>query len=83
MIPLFRDPHFTFRFAEDRLVPRFHLDGVAPGTHVSVFKLDPGSGAPGELLARAGCGADGWVELRSPLIVRAGGGFAVVPEGSR
>ncbi len=25
MLPLYRDPHDTFRFADDRLIPRFHL----------------------------------------------------------
>ena len=28
MLPLYHDPHFTFRFADDRLIPRFHLEGV-------------------------------------------------------
>jgi len=31
MIPLHCDPYFTFRFADDRLVPRFHLEGSRPG----------------------------------------------------
>jgi hypothetical protein len=44
MLPLYHDPHFTFRFAEDRLVGRFHLDDVAPGTPVTVFALDPATG---------------------------------------
>jgi hypothetical protein len=25
MLPLYHDPHFTFRFAEARIIPRFHL----------------------------------------------------------
>ena len=28
MIPLYEDPHCTFRFGDDRIVPRFHLEGV-------------------------------------------------------
>jgi hypothetical protein len=28
---LYEEPHFTFRFAEDRLIPRFHLEGVEVG----------------------------------------------------
>ena len=28
MLPLYHDLHFTFRFADDRLIPRFHLEGV-------------------------------------------------------
>jgi len=44
MIPLHHDPWFTFRFAEARIIPRFHLDGVAAGRRVLVFKIDPGTG---------------------------------------
>src|SRR5262249_27025664 len=36
MIPLQRDPHFTFRFAEDRAIPRLHLEGAEAGRRVSV-----------------------------------------------
>ena len=31
MLPLYEDPSFTFRFAEDRIIPRFHLEGVEAG----------------------------------------------------
>ena len=31
MIPLYEEPYFTFRFADDRLIPRFHLEGVDAG----------------------------------------------------
>ena len=31
MIPLYHDPHFTFRFADDRIIPKFHLEGVEAG----------------------------------------------------
>jgi hypothetical protein len=31
MLPLYEDPHFTFRFADDRIIPRFHLEGVEAG----------------------------------------------------
>ena len=44
MLPLYEDPHFTFRFADDRIIPRFHLEGVPAGRHVSVFRIDPGTG---------------------------------------
>ena len=78
MLPLYRDPHFTFRFADDRLVGRFHLDGVEPGTPVSVFALDPATGERLGFIATAVAGAGGWVELSEPLVVRAGGGFVAV-----
>jgi hypothetical protein len=31
MIPLYHDHFFTFRFADDRIIPRFHLEGVGSG----------------------------------------------------
>lgn len=71
---LYADPHFTFRFAEARIVSRFHLAGVTAGTPVLVRA--PGTGA---VLARAVAGTGGWVELAEPLVVRPGGGFDVVP----
>lgn len=77
MTPLHRDPHFTFRFDDDRLIPRFHLDGIAPGTRVTVFALDPGNRHG--VLAKATAGDGGWVDLPEPLVVRAGGGFVAVP----
>jgi hypothetical protein len=35
----FRDPHFIFRFAENRIIARFHLDGIEAGRMVTVLKL--------------------------------------------
>jgi len=52
MLPLHQDPWFTFRFAEGRILPRFHLEGVEAGRRASVFKIDP---AP----------ASGWAWWRS------------------
>ena len=80
MITLHHDLHFTFRFADDRIIPRFHLQGVEIGRRVSVFKIDPGTSERLGLLATAIVGADGWVDLDEPIIVRAGGGFIAVPE---
>jgi len=80
MIPLHRDPHFTFKFADDRTIPRFHLEGVETGRRISVFKLDPATDERRELIVTATVGDGGWVDLPEPIIVRAGGGFIVVPE---
>jgi hypothetical protein len=80
MLPLYEDPHFTFRFADDRSIPRFHLEGVQTGRHVSVFRIDPGTGERLGLLATATVGEDGWVELTEPIIVKAGEAFVAVPE---
>lgn len=44
MLPLYQDPWFTFRFAEDRIIPRFYLEGVEAGRQVSVFRIDPQTG---------------------------------------
>jgi hypothetical protein len=79
MLPLYEDPCFTFRFAEDRIIPRFHLEGVEAGRRVSVFKIDPGTGERLGLLATATVGEAGWVDLE-PIIVRAGEAFVAVPE---
>jgi hypothetical protein len=80
MVPLYQDPWFTFRFSDDRLIPRFHLEGIEAGRRVSVFKIDPGTGERLALLAAARVGADGWVDLGEPILVRAGEAFIAVPE---
>ena len=79
MRPLYEDPHFTFRFADDRIIPRFHLEGVEAGQQVSMFRTDPGTGERLGLLATATVGEGGWVDLPEPIIVRAGEGFVAVP----
>ncbi len=79
MLPLLRDPWFTFRFADDRIIPRFHLEGVPRGSQVSVFKIDPESGEGQGLIASAKVGAEGWVDLLPPITMKAGKGFIAVP----
>ena len=79
MLPLYEDPWFTFRFAADRIIPRFHLEGVGNGRRVSVFKIDPGTGERLGLLATAAVGEGGWVDLPQPLAVRSGEAFVAVP----
>lgn len=79
MRPLYEDPHFTFRFADDRIIPRFHLEGVEAGQRVKVYKIDPGTGERLGLLATATVGEGGWVDLVEPIIVRAGEAFVAVP----
>ena len=66
------------RFADDRIIPRFHLEGVEAGRHVSVFKIDPSSGERLGLLGTATVGEGGWVDLADPIIVRAGEAFIAV-----
>ena len=80
MIPLHHESHFTFRFADARLIPRFHLEGVEAGRRVSVFRLDPVTGERLDLIASATAGEGGWVDLAEPIMVRAGEGFVAVPE---
>ncbi len=79
MLPLYEDPQFTFRFADDRIIPRFHLEGVEAGRWVEVFKIDAGTGERLGLLAKATAGEGGWVDLPEPIIVRAGDAFVAVP----
>jgi len=78
MLPLYHDPHFTFRFDDDRIISRFHLEGVEIGRLVSVFKIDADTGKRLGLLATATVGKGGWVELTEPIIVRAGDAFIAV-----
>ena len=80
MLPLYHDPHFTFRFADDRIIPRFHLEGMDAGRRVSVFKIDPGTGERMGLLITARMGEGGWVDLPKPITVRAGDAFIAVPD---
>lgn len=80
MLPLHEDPCFSFRFADDRIISRFHLEGVDAGRQVEVFKLDPSSGERLALLATATVGEGGWVDLTEPIKVSAGEAFIAVPE---
>jgi len=77
---LHEDPHYTFRFGDDRVVPRFHLEGVPPGTQVAVYRVDPVSEERREVLTTATAGDGGWVDLAEPLRVRAGDAFVAVPD---
>ena len=80
MLPLYHDLYFTFRFADERIIPRFHLEGVEAGRRVKVYKIDPGTGERLGLLAMATVGEGGWVDLLEPIIVRGGEAFIAVPE---
>lgn len=80
MSPLHHDPHSTFRFADDRIISRFHLEGVEAGRRVEVFKIDARSNERLGFLATATVGEGGWVDLQEPIMVRAGDAFIAVPE---
>ncbi len=80
MVPLHEDPYITFRFADDRSIPRFHLDGVEAGRQESVFRIDSDTGKRLRLLATATVVEGGWVDLAEPILVRAGEAFLAVPE---
>ena len=80
MIPLHHDSHFTFRFADDRMITRFHFEGVEVGRHVSVFKIDSGTGEQLILLATVTVGMGGWVGLPELITVKSGQEFVAVPD---
>jgi hypothetical protein len=80
MHPLYRDPWFMFRFVDDRIIDRIHLDGPASRTSVKIFAIAPDTNERRELLATGIVGADGWVELSPAVIVRAGDAFIAVPD---
>jgi hypothetical protein len=78
MLPLYEDPYFTFRFAEARIISRFHLEGVEEGRQVKVYKLGPEADERLGLLATAAVGENGWVDLIEPIIVYSREGFVAV-----
>lgn len=80
MIPLHHESHFTFRFGDDRIIPRFHLEGVEAGRRISVIKIEANTGERLGLLTSATVGEAGWVSLTEPILVRAGDAFIAVLE---
>ena len=78
-MPLYEDLWFTFRFADDRIIPRFHLEGIEGGRRVEVFKIDASTGERLGLLATTTMDKGGWVDLSEPISVRAGEAFIAVP----
>lgn len=80
MLPLFQEQHITFRFADDRIIPHFHLEGVEAGRRIAVYRHDPVTGERLDQIALATTGDGGWVDLPVPIIVRAGDGFIAVPD---
>ena len=79
MIALHHDPHYTFRFADDRIIPRFRLEGVGAGRRVAVYTLNPVTGERLGLLTTGVTDGDGWVDVSEPITVRAGDAFVAVP----
>jgi hypothetical protein len=78
MLPLYHDDCFTFRFGDDRIVRRFHLEGIEAGKPISVFQIDAPTGERSSLLTAAIVGDGGWVDLPEPIIVKAGDAFVAV-----
>ena len=69
---LHEDSHDTFRFADDRVIPRCHLNGVPPRTLVAVYRIDLVTEGRRELLTTAAAGEGGWVDHPEWLRVRPG-----------
>ena len=80
MQPLYEDPCFTFRFSDNRIIHRFHLEGICFAVRVSVYLIDPTTGERLNLLATAIVDESGWVDLPEPLIMKAGEAFIAVPD---
>jgi hypothetical protein len=83
MLPLYEDPSFTFRFGDNRVLSRFHLEGIQAGRRVSVFRIHPSTGERLGLLTSAAIADDGWVDLKKPILVQAGEGLIVMPDSGR
>lgn len=80
VLPLHRDPHHTFRFADNRIIHRVHLEGVGAGVRVAVYRIRPETGERLGLLSTGVAGDGGWVDVAAPIVVRAGDAFVAVPE---
>jgi|GEM_PF-1572372 hypothetical protein len=78
MTPVFHEPHFTFRFVDDRIIKRFHLEGVA-GVRVNVYQVDAATGVQ-QQIASGIADDEGWVTFFSPLEVRKGDELIAVVE---
>ncbi|MBX9681428.1 MAG: hypothetical protein K2X38_21955 [Gemmataceae bacterium] len=79
MLPLYRDPHYLFRFADSRIIARIRLEGATAGQRVKLVRVDASTLKQSDVIAEANIGADGWVELAEPLIVHAGEAFVAAP----
>jgi hypothetical protein len=79
MKPLYQSPWFTFRFAEDRIIDRFHLEGVPVGQRISIHWFDTATNTRGDSIGFASADATGWVELAEPIVVKKGDCFIAVP----
>jgi PAS domain S-box-containing protein len=55
MLPLYEDPSFTFRFADDGFIPRFHLEGVEAGLQTETDSRNPVGHNEQRLLHLAKC----------------------------
>lgn len=78
VLPLYRDPCFTFRFADDRSIGRIHLEGVQSGRRVILYKIDAETGDRLGLLTMGSVGTMGWTDLDQPIVVRAGDAFVAI-----
>jgi hypothetical protein len=65
---------------DNRIIPRFHLAGVAAGCSVSVFRIEPATGELHEMLGTAMVGEGGWVDMAEPTTVPAGEAFIAPAE---
>src|SRR5262245_10118587 len=65
---LYEDSGFTVRFADDRIIPHFRLEGVEARRRVEVFRIDLGTGEGLGLRRQQPCAkAAGWTSRsRSP-----------------
>jgi hypothetical protein len=94
MLPLHHDLPVIFRFVDERIIHRIHLEAVEAGRQVAIYTIntdrgdadggglggvDAGDGERLGLLATADVGEGGWVDLPQPLPVRAGNAIVAVP----
>ena len=73
MRTLYVEPHFTFRFTEERWIDRVHLTDVPAGKIARAYRLEV-------CIASGVTDEGGWVSFAETVHVYAGDGFIVVVE---
>lgn len=80
MRTLYVEPHFTFRFTEERWIDRVHLTDVPAGKIARAYRLNVSENESKVCIASGVTDERGWVAFAETVHVYAGDGFLVVVE---
>lgn len=80
MRALYVEPHFTFRFAEERWIDRVHLTDVPAGILARAYRMNISENEPKVCIASGVTDELGWVAFAETVHMHAGDEFIVVVE---